>query len=330
MLVVLTEQVVKIGGEPTLTDIREALIAVYGDDYGSHSPTSISRFTDATRQAVSYRDRRVLLAGDAAHVHPPMGGQGLNIGVQDAVNLGWKLARWSKGYQRTVCWTPIRHSVIQLQPSSAFTPKNADSQPTKVTWRATKPLCISDNLIKNPGAELFVKTENGEVPGWTLIRGLAPPIAATYSEGESASLSGPGSKERGARLFISGNSTGTGTASGIQQTVDLDDGWKEAIKAGRVTARLSGFLGGNLRGQNVAEVSVTYLGSQDRENGKLLLPTVGQREQQGEPGLFPVDIAEQVPQGTQKMRVNLIFSAKKRSIGAQSYADNLQLILSIK
>jgi 3-(3-hydroxy-phenyl)propionate hydroxylase len=93
MRVVLTEPQLKIGGEPTLQDLREMLILVYGTDYGIHTPTSISRFTDMTRQAVAYRDRRVLLAGDAAHVHPPMGGQGLNIGVQDAVNLGWKLAQ---------------------------------------------------------------------------------------------------------------------------------------------------------------------------------------------------------------------------------------------
>jgi len=79
--------------EPTLRDLSEALIAVYGTDYGIHSPTWISRFTDMTRQAASYRDRRVLLAGDAAHVHYPVGGQGLQIGVQDAVNLGWKLAQ---------------------------------------------------------------------------------------------------------------------------------------------------------------------------------------------------------------------------------------------
>ena len=91
--VVLTEQRVGSASEPTLRDVSEALIAVYGTDYGIHSPTWISRFTDMTRQAVVYRDRRVLLAGDAAHVHPPVGGQGLNIGVQDAVNLGWKLAQ---------------------------------------------------------------------------------------------------------------------------------------------------------------------------------------------------------------------------------------------
>ena len=83
--------------EPTLQDLSEALIAVDGTDYGVHSPTWISRFTDMTRQAASYRKGRVLLAGDAAHVHPPQGGQGLNIGVQDAVNLGWKLAQVVNG-----------------------------------------------------------------------------------------------------------------------------------------------------------------------------------------------------------------------------------------
>lgn len=91
--VVLTEPQVGAAAEPTLGDVSEALIAVYGTDYGIHSPTWISRFTDMARQAAAYRDRRVLLAGDAAHVHAPMGGQGLNIGVQDAVNLGWKLAQ---------------------------------------------------------------------------------------------------------------------------------------------------------------------------------------------------------------------------------------------
>src|SRR5947209_7714840 len=91
--VLVTEQQLGHPGEPTLHDLSAALIAVYGTDYGVHSPTSITRFTDMTRQAAAYRERRVLLAGDAAHVHPPVGGQGLQIGVQDAVNLGWKLAQ---------------------------------------------------------------------------------------------------------------------------------------------------------------------------------------------------------------------------------------------
>jgi 3-(3-hydroxy-phenyl)propionate hydroxylase len=95
--VVVTEQQLGPSSEPTLRDLSEALITVYGTDFGIHRPTWISRFTDMTRQAVAYRAGRVLLAGDAAHVHYPAGGQGLSLGVQDAVNLGWKLAQVVKG-----------------------------------------------------------------------------------------------------------------------------------------------------------------------------------------------------------------------------------------
>ena len=91
--IVLIEPHVVQGDEPTLDDLRAALVAVYGTDYGVHSVTYLSRFTDAARQAASYRKQRVLVSGDAAHVHSPTGGQGLNLGVQDAVNLGWKLAQ---------------------------------------------------------------------------------------------------------------------------------------------------------------------------------------------------------------------------------------------
>ncbi len=91
--VMLTEAHVGHTSEPTLRDLSEALIRVYGTDYGIHSPTWISRFTDMTRQAATYRERRVLLAGDAAHVHSPDGAQGLQTAVQDAMNLGWKLAQ---------------------------------------------------------------------------------------------------------------------------------------------------------------------------------------------------------------------------------------------
>ncbi|GEO95426.1 FAD-dependent monooxygenase [Kocuria turfanensis] len=91
--IMVTERHVGPGREPTLRELREALVAVYGTDYGVHGPTWLTRFTDTTRQAASYREGRVLLAGDAAHVHAPDGGQGLNTGVQDAVNLGWKLAQ---------------------------------------------------------------------------------------------------------------------------------------------------------------------------------------------------------------------------------------------
>jgi len=95
--VVVREERVGQTGEPILRDLSQALISARGTDYGAHSPTWISRFTNTTRQAVSYRRGRVLLAGDAAHVHYPVGGQGLNLGVQDAMNLGWKLAQVVKG-----------------------------------------------------------------------------------------------------------------------------------------------------------------------------------------------------------------------------------------
>ena len=93
----VTEPDANAAGEPTLDDLKALLIAACGTDFGVHSPTWISRFTDATRQAATYRRGRVLLAGDAAHIHSPIGGQGLSIGVQDAVNLGWKLAQVVKG-----------------------------------------------------------------------------------------------------------------------------------------------------------------------------------------------------------------------------------------
>ena len=95
--VVVTEQQLGPGSDPTLCDLSDALITVFGTDFGVHNPTWISRFTDMTRQAAAYRAGRVLLAGDSAHVHYPAGGQGLSLGVQDAVNLGWKLAQVVNG-----------------------------------------------------------------------------------------------------------------------------------------------------------------------------------------------------------------------------------------
>jgi 2-polyprenyl-6-methoxyphenol hydroxylase-like FAD-dependent oxidoreductase len=83
---------------PTLEDFRQQLRAIAGTDFGVHSPRWLSRFGDATRLAERYRVGRVLLAGDAAHIHPPAGGQGLNLGIQDAFNLGWKLAAQIRGW----------------------------------------------------------------------------------------------------------------------------------------------------------------------------------------------------------------------------------------
>jgi 3-(3-hydroxy-phenyl)propionate hydroxylase len=95
--VVLAGRDPRATGAPTLDELAAGLKAIYGTDFGVHSPAWLSRFNDATRQADRYRKDRILLAGDAAHIHPPLGGQGLNLGVQDAVNLGWKLAQVVKG-----------------------------------------------------------------------------------------------------------------------------------------------------------------------------------------------------------------------------------------
>ena len=86
------------GVPPTLDELKQAMVAAAGTDFGAHSARWLSRFGDATRLADRYRVGRVLLAGDAAHIHPPLGGQGLNLGVQDAFNLGWKLAAAVHGW----------------------------------------------------------------------------------------------------------------------------------------------------------------------------------------------------------------------------------------
>ncbi len=139
--VVLVEQDVHQGEAPTLDELRAALVAVYATDFGVHDATFLSRFTDASRQASSYRERRVLLAGDAAHVHSPAGGQGLNIGVQDAVNLGWKLAQVVNGTSPESLldtYQAERHPIAArvLQTSMAATALNRGDERTKAL-RAT-------------------------------------------------------------------------------------------------------------------------------------------------------------------------------------------------
>jgi 2-polyprenyl-6-methoxyphenol hydroxylase-like FAD-dependent oxidoreductase len=91
--VIVTEQQLGPAGDVSLEELRAALMVGYGTDFGVHDPIWVSRFTDSTRQAASYREGRVLLAGDSAHIHYPTGGQGIQNGIQDAVNLGWKLAQ---------------------------------------------------------------------------------------------------------------------------------------------------------------------------------------------------------------------------------------------
>jgi 2-polyprenyl-6-methoxyphenol hydroxylase-like FAD-dependent oxidoreductase len=158
--VVSSEQPVRQGdAPPTVADLREALIAVYGTDYGVHSVTWLSRFTDTTRQAASYRERRVLLAGDAAHVHSPAGGQGLNVGVQDAVNLGWKLAQVVKGTSPESLldtYQAERHPIGArvLESSMAATALNRGDERTKALRETMSELLKMDEPRKRYAARI--------------------------------------------------------------------------------------------------------------------------------------------------------------------------------
>jgi Subtilase family len=271
-----------------------------------------------------------------------LSGQGTHANLFDST--GARIAESVVGQQGETL------SLAAAVPGSVYflelTPKNLPATlPTALSWVAAPPQRSSDNLILNPGAELGQQSPNGDVPGWQRIDGLPAPRAATYSnDGTSASPTGPGSKERGTRLFLSGGVSGQlapgkparGNAqgnqgnpiSGLQQTIALDDDWKRAIQQGTVTAHLAGFLGGSLNTPRLATVMVTFLASQNHLISQLALPAVGPREREGKSGLFPVDIAERVPEGTETLRVALIFTGQDRNRDAQAYADNLQLILT--
>jgi 3-(3-hydroxy-phenyl)propionate hydroxylase len=161
--VVVTEQQLGPSSEPTLRDLSEALIAVYGTDFGIHNPTWISRFTDMTRQAAAYRAGRVLLAGDSAHVHYPAGGQGLSLGVQDAVNLGWKLAQVVNGTspeslldtyhdeRHPVAARALQHTMAQ----AALQRRDERMRPWSMSCRSWRPWTSLAN--GSPGSS----------PGWT-------------------------------------------------------------------------------------------------------------------------------------------------------------------
>ncbi|QOY84892.1 FAD-dependent monooxygenase [Paludibaculum fermentans] len=187
--VMVTERQVGPSTEPTLRDLSEALIAVYGTDYGVHSPTYISRFTDMTRQAAAYRDRRVLLAGDAAHIHAPDGGHGLNTGVQDAVNLGWKLALVVKGIaseglldtyhaeRHPVAARVLRHTMAAVQL------RRADER-TKAVQDTVAELLGMDEPRKRFAAEmsgLGIRYDLGE--GHPLLGRRMPDLEVTAAQG---------------------------------------------------------------------------------------------------------------------------------------------------
>jgi 2-polyprenyl-6-methoxyphenol hydroxylase-like FAD-dependent oxidoreductase len=174
--VMVTEQHVGSTTEPTLRDLSEALITVYGTDFGIHSPTSISRFNDMTRQAAAYRAGRVLLAGDAAHVHYPAGGQGLSLGVQDAVNLGWKLAQVVKG----------------ISPESLLDTYHDERHPVAARWlKHTMALTALQRQDDRMKALVGVVSELASMDGpRKLLAGISSGLDIHYDLGEGHPLLG--------------------------------------------------------------------------------------------------------------------------------------------
>jgi 2-polyprenyl-6-methoxyphenol hydroxylase-like FAD-dependent oxidoreductase len=161
---------------PTLDEFKQQLVATAGTDFGVHSPRWLSRFGDATRQAERYRVGRVFLAGDAAHIHPPTGGQGLNLGVQDAFNLGWKLAAAVNG------WAPeglLDSYHTERHPVGARVLDNTRAQITL--------------LGTDPGAtalrELFSKLMDFEEVN-RYITGIITAVGVSYDFGEGHELLG--------------------------------------------------------------------------------------------------------------------------------------------
>ena len=174
--VVVTERQVGPATEPTLADLSEALTAVYGTDFGVHDAVWISRFTDAARQAAAYRRGRVLLAGDAAHIHPPTGGQGIGLGVQDAVNLGWKLAQVVRG----------------VSPEALLDTYQAERHP--VTARVLKNVMTQALLQRGDPRTQAVRDTFGELLSFeqprTRLAGLLSGLDVAYDLGEGHPLLG--------------------------------------------------------------------------------------------------------------------------------------------
>jgi 3-(3-hydroxy-phenyl)propionate hydroxylase len=174
--VLVTEEEVGPATEPTLSDLGAALKVVFGTDFGIHRPTWISRFTDATRQAAAYRERRVLLAGDAAHIHSPAGGQGIGLGVQDAVNLGWKLAQVVKG----------------VSPDSLLDTYHAERHPAGA--RALKVSMAQSVLQRADGRIEAVRDTIADLLGFdeprTLMAGLISGLDIVYDVGDGHPLLG--------------------------------------------------------------------------------------------------------------------------------------------
>jgi 3-(3-hydroxy-phenyl)propionate hydroxylase len=214
--VVTTEQQMGPDCDPTLLDLSASLAAVYGTDFGVHNPTWISRFTDLTRHAATYRDHRVMLAGDSAHIHYPAGGQGLSLGVQDAVNLGWKLGQVVKGdspdglldtyhaERHPVAARALRHTMVQSALHRADDRTEALTEMVSELARMDEPRTLIAGLISGLDIrydlgdghpllgrrmpDLDLVTTNGPVRVFELLHN-ARPLLITLAEANGIALS---------------------------------------------------------------------------------------------------------------------------------------------
>ncbi|MET7781465.1 rifampin monooxygenase [Streptomyces mirabilis] len=209
---------------PTFEEFTQRLRAVAGTDFGVHSPRRLSRFGDATRQAERYRVGRVLLAGDAAHIHPPTGGQGLNLGVQDAFNLGWKLAAEVNG------WAPeglLDSYHAERHPVGARVLDNTRAQ---ITLLGTDPGAIALR-------ELLSKLMDFEEVN-RYVTGMITAIGVRYDFGEGHELLGRRMRDvglkrgrlyelmhggRGLLLDQTGRLSVTGWADRVDHVVDVSE-----------------------------------------------------------------------------------------------------------
>ena len=215
--VITTEQRLGPATEPALADLSDALTSVYGTDFGVHDPVWVSRFTDATRQAADYRTGRVLLAGDAAHIHYPAGGQGIGLGIQDAVNLGWKLAQVVKGVSAESLldsYSAERHpaDARALEHSMAQTVLQRQDPRTAALARTVEELMIMDEprrriaalihgldvvydlgpghpLLGRRMPDLDLDTADGPTRVFALLHG-AQPVLLNGGEGHPVDVSG--------------------------------------------------------------------------------------------------------------------------------------------
>ena len=204
----------------------------------------------------------------------------------------------------------------------AVSPQSAVEQPPTLAlqWEQRPATQVSDNLVRNPGAE----ETRGEASGWRPRGDGTPAQILAYGTADQPSPADPGPQDRGAYLFAGAPYERT---SGLRQEIVVDSAWREAIDRNGVRADFSAYLGGYLQEGDVAVASLTFVGEDQQQLGRIALSPIGPRERAGKTGLWPVAESKWVPQQTVALIVDLIFTRVGGRLN-DSYADNVSVILS--